>query len=98
MWYGITYLLNGLHPMNEYTDILCAQKTLLLCRHQLPLDCRTFPSLLPEWLEEGYSIYDPFRVKHSVVFYSLHLGQLWVSVLTTIYCKENFFLMRVERH
>lgn len=73
-----------------HADACCAQKTVLPCSHQLPLAPRTLPSLLTEWLRRGDSVYDPFRVKHSVVFYSLHLSQVWVSVLTTIYCKQNF--------
>lgn len=54
---SITYCAGLVHAV-AVTEIICAdawcaRKTLLLCRHQLPLGCRTFPSLLPEWLEEG---------------------------------------------
>lgn len=33
----------------------------------------------------------PFRAEHSEVFYSLHIDQLWVSVLTSIYCRKSLW-------
>lgn len=63
------------------------------CSHPLPRALTLF--LLPlSWgcLSTGrrrWSIYVPFRAEHAAVSYTLHRGQLWVSVLTTICYKQK---------
>lgn len=37
----------------------------------------------------GFGVDTSFRDKHFAVSYSLHAGQLWTSVLTTIYYKKK---------
>lgn len=42
-------------------------------------------------LWEGFDKGISFRAECSKVSHSLHIVQLWTSVLSTIYCKRNFF-------
>lgn len=73
------------------------RKTLLTWSHPLLLPLVIFPHLLGRSLspwEEGFDTDTPFRVESYKVTYSLHVDQLWVSVLSTIYCKKKLFWWR----
>jgi hypothetical protein len=46
---------------------------------------------IPEPWDKRSGINVPFRTNHSMVSCSLQLGQLKVSVIIAIYCKERIF-------
>lgn len=56
-----------------------------------PLLCNIISSLVifESWLR-GYIIDFPFKAELSELFYSLYLGQVWISVLITIYYRKKF--------
>lgn len=74
-----------------------------LCSHPLHLTFTIFSSphslitMIPEPWEGSYCIYVLFRAENSSSTYSLHLDQLWVSVLVPTYCKEKVSMMKIER-
>lgn len=71
----------------------CVQKTLFPWSHLLPLNITLFLPPFLQWPQNiqrmGGSIYVPLRAENSSCFYPLHPGQLWVSVLFIIYCKQK---------
>lgn len=65
------------------------QKTLFPCNHppSLALILYLFPASVVILGTRACDIYVPFRAKNTEVSYSLHYGQLWVSLLITIHYK-----------
>lgn len=61
-----------------------------------PLAFVLFPLPLPQWsLSLGRQVFNAglqFRDKHSIVSCSLHVGQLWFSVLVSICCMMKLLL------
>lgn len=76
-------------PINSYMQLsYCAPRT-VWCSYWHVITF--FLPLLPQWslrtLRTRCNIYVPVRADNLAVFYSLHLGQSWGSVLTTVYYK-----------
>lgn len=69
----------------------CVLKMLFLCSLPLPLTyivSEFCSSSIPEPWEERVQLWVPFRVGHSTVSYSLHDGQLWVSVVLSFQVRK----------
>lgn len=82
------YLSCGNHCLFIGSWPCCVQK-MISCSYAPPRLLYAFPFFCnnPWVFGGGDNIYGPLRTEHSVVFYSLYLGQLRVSGLITIYCK-----------
>lgn len=63
-------------------EIHCLWRSQSVLQRCLSFACRGYDTDVPFRAEL------PFRAKQSTVSESLHTDQLWVSVLSTIYCKE----------
>lgn len=76
--------------LSSVQTLCCVRKTTFLSYYS-PLPARTF-SLPPflQWsqgLVRGKNAHVPFMTEHSVVFYFLHIAQLWIFVLIINYWK-----------
>lgn len=80
-------------PVGSYVHLpRCVWKMLFPWSYQPCLVLQSFApfysSKIPELCGEGCDIHIPLRSKHSTVFRSLHIDQLWVSVLSSIVRKS----------
>lgn len=75
------------------TPLRCSEDTIAMQLSMVPgsyILLAPTSAMIPETWEEGCNINAPFRAGHSPVSRSLHLGHLWVSLFTNIYCKQKF--------
>lgn len=90
-WVCMYFVHSVINTVNSYMQ-LCLEGSFLVAIPHLCSLHSFFPFSHNNPLSLGRrkcSICVLFRAEHSEVSYSLSLGQLWISVLITIYCKQK---------